>query len=72
MIKKEDNEIKNAFNDLRMFLQLLTISQVGILYVSLRQMIFENLDASPIVAGITTPLLLMTIYHIRKLKKDNK
>ena len=74
MDKKYNNEevkSKNAFNDLRLFLYLLLCTQVLLLFYALRQMLFENIDSSPVAAAAATVLLPMTIYHIRKLKKDD-
>lgn len=70
---KDDTEVnKNAFNDIKIFLYLLLCSEVLMLYFSGRQMFFENIDCSPAVAAINTVLLILTIIHIRKIKKSKK
>jgi hypothetical protein len=52
--KNGDNieENKNSFNDIKMFLQLLLVSVLIMLYISGRQMIFEDIDGSPVIASI--------------------
>jgi hypothetical protein len=70
MNDKKDKSIKTAFNDIRLFLGLLLASQVIMLFLSGRQMFFETRDPSPIVAGINTVLLIATIIHLRKFKKE--
>jgi hypothetical protein len=65
-------EIKNAFNDIKTFLYLLLCSELFMLYLSGKQVFFENIDCSPAVAGINTVLLIMTIFHIKKIKTSNK
>jgi len=67
--KSNTEASKNAFNDLKMFLYLLLCSEVYMLFLSGRQMFFENRDSSPAVAGINTVLLILTILHIKKIKK---
>lgn len=70
----EDNieENKNSFNDIKVFLNLLLVSQLFMLYLSGRQMFFENIDCSPAVAGINTVLLIITIHHMKKVKTIKK
>jgi hypothetical protein len=70
--KKKDVENKNAFNDIKMFLYLLLCSELFMLYLSGKQIFFENIDCSPAVAGINTVLLILTILHIRKIKESKK
>ena len=70
--KKKDVENKNAFNDIKMFLYLLLCSELFMLYLSGKQIFFENIDCSPAVAGINTVLLILTILHIRKIKASLK
>lgn len=70
--RKNKEENKNAFNDIKMFLYLLLCSEFFMLYLSGRQMFFENVDCSPAVAGINTVLLILTIIHIRKIKNSKK
>jgi hypothetical protein len=70
--KKKDVENKNAFNDIKMFLYLLLCSELFMLYLSGKQIFFENIDCSPAVAGINTVLLILTILHIRKIKDSKK
>ncbi len=69
---KNKEENKNAFNDIKMFLYLLLCSELIMLYLSGKQMFFENIDCSPAVAGINTVLLILTILHIRKIKTSKK
>lgn len=66
----EDKE--NAFNNIEIFLKLLLVSQLFMLYLSGRQMFFEDIDSSPAVAGINTVLLIMTIHHMRKFNTGKK
>lgn len=66
--RKNKEENKNAFNDIKMFLYLLLGSEFFMLYLTGRQMFFENVDCSPAVAGINTVLLILTILHIRKIR----
>ncbi|MEL7607680.1 MAG: hypothetical protein AAGU39_16695 [Sedimentibacter saalensis] len=68
--RKNKEENKNAFNDIKMFLYLLLCSEFFMLYLSGRQMFFENVDCSPAVAGINTVLLILTILHIRKIRNS--
>ncbi|WP_019227891.1 hypothetical protein [Sedimentibacter sp. B4] len=70
--RKNKEENKNAFNDIKMFLYLLLCSEFFMLYLSGKQMFFENVDCSPAVAGINTVLLILTILHIRKIKTSKK
>lgn len=70
--RKNKEENKNAFNDIKMFLYLLLGSEFFMLYLTGRQMFFENVDCSPAVAGINTVLLILTILHIRKIKTSKK
>lgn len=72
--KNGDNieENKNSFNDIKMFLQLLLVSVLIMLYLSGRQMIFEDIDGSPLIASINTILLIATILHLRKIKANRK
>ncbi|KAF5043065.1 hypothetical protein DSECCO2_506160 [anaerobic digester metagenome] len=70
--RKNKEENKNAFNDIKMFLYLLLCSEFFMLYLSGRQMFYENVDCSPAVAGINTVLLILTILHIRKIKTSKK
>lgn len=65
-------EFKNAFNDIKKFLQLLLVSQLMMLYFSGREMIFGNIDSLPAVAAINTVLVFLTIHHIRKMKIGNQ
>ncbi|MFA7412128.1 MAG: hypothetical protein WCZ27_07775 [Tissierellaceae bacterium] len=71
-IEENIEENKNSFNDIKIFLKLLLVSQLFMLYLSGRQMFFENIDCSPAVAGINTILLIITIHHIRKFKIGKK
>lgn len=68
--RKNKEENKNAFDDIKMFLYLLLCSEFFMLYLSGRQMFFENVDCSPAVAGINTVLLILTILHIRKIRNS--
>lgn len=70
----EDNieENKNSFNNIKIFLKLLLVSQIFMLYLSGRQMFFEDIDCAPVVAGINTILLIITIHHMRKFKAGKK
>ncbi len=70
--KNDIGENKNAYNDIKIFLKLLLVSELYMLFLSGRQMFFESRDCSPIVAGINTALLILTIYHIRKIKTCKK
>lgn len=70
--RKNKEETKNAFNDIKMFLYLLLCSELFMLFLSGKQMFFENVDCSPAVAGINTVLLILTILHIRKIKTSKK
>lgn len=70
--RKNKEENKNAFNDIKMFLYLLLCSEFFMLYLSGKQMFYENVDCSPAVAGINTVLLILTILHIRKIKTSKK
>ncbi|WP_326906523.1 hypothetical protein [Sedimentibacter sp. MB31-C6] len=63
---------KTAFNDIKLFLYLLLCSELLMLYYSVRQMFFQNIDCSSRVAGINTVLLISTIIHIRKIKIREK
>jgi hypothetical protein len=56
--RKNKEENKNAFNDIKMFLYLLLCSEFFMLYLSGKQMFYENVDCSPAVAGINTVLLI--------------
>lgn len=71
-IKSGTEDNKNAYNDIRIFLKLLLFSELYMLFISGRQILFESRDCSPAVAGINTALLILTIYHIRKIKTDKK
>lgn len=55
-----------------MFLYLLLCSEFFMLYLSGKQMFYENVDCSPAVAGINTVLLILTILHIRKIRTSKK
>ncbi|MEA5095564.1 hypothetical protein SDC9_50953 [bioreactor metagenome] len=68
--RKNKEENKNAFNDIKMFLYLLLCSEFFMLYLSGKQMFYENVDCSPAVAGINTVLLILTILHIRKIRNS--
>ncbi|WP_312832579.1 hypothetical protein [Sedimentibacter saalensis] len=68
--RKNKEENKNAFNDIKMFLYLLLCSEFFMLYLSGKQMFYENVDCSPAVAGINTVLLILTILHIRKIRNN--
>jgi hypothetical protein len=72
--KNGDNieENKNSFNDIKMFLQLLLVSVLIMLYISGRQMIFEDIDGSPVIASINTILLIATVLHLRKINTNKK
>lgn len=70
--RKNKEENKNAFNDIKMFLYLLLCSEFFMLYLSGKQMFYENVDCSPAVAGINTVLLILSILHIRKIRTSKK
>lgn len=71
-IKSDIEENKNAYNDIKIFLKLLLFSELYMLFLSGRQILFNGRDCSPSVAGINTALLILTIYHIRKIKTSKK
>ncbi|WP_312698854.1 hypothetical protein [Sedimentibacter sp.] len=60
---------KTAFNDIKFFLYLLLSCEILMLYYSMRQMFFGNIDISTRVAAINTVLLIATVIHVRKIKK---
>jgi len=71
-LRSNAEENKNAYNDIRIFFKLLLFSELYMLFISGRQIFFESRDCSPAVAGINTALLILTIYHIRKIKTVKK
>ncbi len=67
---KNVNEVQNAFNNIRKFLRLLLFAELYIIILSVVQMIYENRDVLPQIAGVNTVLLILTMHHIRKNKED--
>lgn len=61
---------KNAFNDIDLFLGLLLATEIYILCMSYGEMLELLEDRSPHIAGLVSVLLIMTIYHFIKRKKN--
>ena len=66
---KQEANLKNAFNNFKQYCILTILADAYILFLSMREILGLGEDASASIAGITTVLLAITIYHFVKSAK---
>lgn len=67
--KDKKHKFTNAFTDIDLFLGLLFVCEGYILFASIMQIYFNGKNRIAEIAGTTTTLLIITIYHIIKRKR---
>lgn len=64
--QKNKEDLNNAFNNLKHYYNLMIIGLSYVLYLSAREMLGFSSDKASNIAGVTTVLLIITIYRYLK------